>query len=52
MSVRRDVVCVAPYTGSMRYFAYASHMHLTRTICCKLAMDDQDLYTLAATQRA
>jgi putative transposase len=25
---------------------------LTRTICCKLAVDDQDLPTLAATQRA
>jgi predicted transposase len=27
-------------------------MHLTRTICCKLAVDDQDLPTLAATARA
>jgi IS605 OrfB family transposase len=27
-------------------------MRLTRTICCKLAVDDQDLTTLAATARA
>jgi putative transposase len=27
-------------------------MRLTRTICCKLAVDDQDLPTLAAAQRA
>jgi hypothetical protein len=27
-------------------------MHLTRTICCKLAVDAQDTMLLAATQRA
>jgi IS605 OrfB family transposase len=27
-------------------------MHLTRTICCKLTMDDQDMTTLAAMARA
>jgi putative transposase len=27
-------------------------MHLTRTVCCKLAVDDQDGPALAATQRA